>query len=95
MNSSLSLTAITEPASRFLAKYHATLFFTVIILLLAGAILSLYMSVANTKSAESVQGEIISSNFDQETANEIQQLRDSNEPTSELAYPARSNPFVE
>ncbi len=95
MNSSLSLTTITEPAGRFLGRYHATIFFTVIILLLAGAILTLYLSVSTTKGTESVQGEIISSTFDQETANEIQQLRDSDETATSLIYPSRSNPFVE
>ncbi len=94
MNASLS--SITDPLSRFLGKYHATLFFTFIILLLAGAILSLYLTTSST-GTQSIEGEaIVSSTFDQKTAEQIQVLRDSNESTSDLVYPTpRSNPFIE
>ena len=94
MNASLS--SITTPLIRFLGKYHATLFFTFIILLLAGAILSLYLTISTADSTAAEAEVVINSNFDQKTAEQIQTLRDSNQSTTDLAYPStRSNPFVE
>ena len=95
MNSSLSLSSITAPVTKFLEKYHATLFFTVIGLLLAGAILTLYVSIQTSETVVP-STEVISSNFDQETADKIKDLRDSNESSRDLVFPSpRSNPFVE
>lgn len=94
MNASLS--TLTGPLSRFFGKYHATMFFTFIVLLLAGAILSLYLTASNTSSQDPESVDVISSTFDQDTAKEIQTLRESNETTSNLVYPSsRSNPFIE
>ncbi|MBI3889877.1 hypothetical protein HY312_04915 [Candidatus Saccharibacteria bacterium] len=95
MNSSLS--SLTTPVSHFFGKYHATIFFTAIILLLAGAILSLYLTTTQSLSAQATtDGEVVSSTFDDKTAEQIQALRESNESTTDLVYPGpRSNPFVE
>lgn len=95
MNSSLS--SLTTPISHFFGKYHATIFFTAIILLLAGSILSLYLTTTQSLSTQVTgENEIVSSTFDDKTAEQIQELRESNESTSDLVYPSsRSNPFVE
>ena len=94
MNASLS--SLTDPINKFFGKYHATIFFTFITLLLAGAILSLYLTASSTNSQVTQEGDVISSSFDQDTAKEIQTLRESNETTSDLVYPSsRNNPFVE
>lgn len=96
MNSSPSLSSITAPLGHFFGKYHATVFFTFITLLLAGAILSLYLTTQSTTATDTTTGDVISSEFDTKTADEIQKLRESNQATSDLVYPSpRSNPFIE
>ena len=71
------------------------MFFTVIGLLLAGAILTLYLTLQEKESIEEGIG-TTSSSFDQETADKIQKLRESNESRADLVFPSpRSNPFVE
>jgi hypothetical protein len=96
MNASLSLSSLTGPLSRFFGRYHATIFFTIVVLLLAGAILSLYLASANTTPTSGDTTGVISSNFDKTTEQEIEQLRDRNEPVNELQYPRnRANPFIE
>lgn len=95
MNASLSLSGITTPISRFFSKYHATIFFTTIILLLAGAIFILYMTLQGPADVDTSE-EVISSSFDEQTADQIKQLRESNESSRSLTFPSpRSNPFVE
>ncbi|MFZ1360605.1 MAG: hypothetical protein WAS27_01050 [Candidatus Saccharimonadales bacterium] len=95
MDTSLSLSSIGKPFAHFLANYHATIFFTVIGLLLAGAIFSLSMSVQNSE-APAQTTETISASFDQETAAKIKQLRSSSESSRDLVFPApRNSPFVE
>ncbi len=93
MNTSLS--SLGEPFVKFFAKYHATVFFTVIALLLAGAIFSLYSSINDPKAPEQ-SVEMISAKFDQKTADKIKQLRNSSESSRDLVFPTpRNSPFVE
>ena len=96
MNASLSLTSIITPATRFLSRYHATIFFTIVVLLLAGAILSLFLASQGSSTPDGLNETTVSSNFDQKTADQIQQLRESDESARDLDFPTpRSNPFVE
>ena len=95
MNASLSLSSLSTALSKFFNKYHAMIFFTVIGLLLAAAILMLYLSLQSTDTVDE-STTMISSSFDQETADRIQRLRESNESRADLVFPSpRSNPFVE
>lgn len=95
MNASLSLSGIITPLNHFFSKYHATIFFTTIILLLAGAIFTIYMTLSGPAEVDTSQ-EVITSTFDEKTAEEIKQLRESNKSSRDLAFPSpRSNPFVE
>lgn len=95
MNASLSLSAIIAPINRFFSRYHATIFFTIIVLLLAGAILNLYLTI-QSPAAVDANSATISSSFDQETADKIQRLRESTESSGNFALPkTRANPFIE
>lgn len=95
MNASISLSSLSTSISKFFGKYHATIFFTVISLLLAGAIFALYMTLHESAPADT-ETDTISSSFDQATADQIQKLRESNESRADLVFPSpRSNPFVE
>lgn len=95
MNASLSLSSITTPLNKFFGKYHATIFFTVIALLLAGAILVLYLSTLQGTPEEDPSA-IVNANFDTETAKQIEQLRNSDQSTKDLSFPTeRKSPFVE
>ncbi len=92
----VSLSSILVPVTAFFSRYHATMFFTFISLLLSAAILNLYLTTQTTNPNSSVVGDTISADFDQKTANKIKELRDSNESPQELVIPKpRGNPFVE
>ncbi len=95
MNASISLSSLLNSINTFFEKYHSTIFFTTISLLLAGAILALYLDIQSPVSDETSEP-VISSSFDQKTIDEIKDLRQSSESTRNLSFPSpRSNPFVE
>lgn len=96
----ISLTALTNPLKRFVDRYHPTIFFAVIGLLLAAAIFLLYLvlQVPNSPDNSSATPTVSStfSNQEKETIKKIQQLRESTESANNLTFPSpRSNPFVE
>ena len=96
MNASISFSSLAAPITRFLSKYHATIYFTIIVLLLAAAILSLFLTSQKASIADNSSETTVSSSFDQTTADQIQQLRESDESATDLDFPSpRSNPFVE
>ena len=96
----ISVSSFMTPLRHFVGRYHPTIFFAIVGLLLAGAIFLLYqtLQIPNTPD-DSVATPTISSNFsaqEKETIKKIQQLRDSNESATALSFPSpRSNPFVE
>lgn len=96
----ISLSALVNPLKHFIDRYHPTIFFTLIGLLLASAVFMLYLVLQIPSSPdESSATPSISSNFsnqEKETIKQIQELRESSESSAPLKYPSpRSNPFVE
>lgn len=96
----ISLTALTNPLKHFVDRYHPTIFFAIIGLLLAAAVFLLYLvlQIPNSPS-DNAAAPTISSNFsnqEKETIKQIQELRESTESATTLSLPTpRSNPFVE
>jgi hypothetical protein len=94
----ISISTLFAPLNRFVGKYHPTIFFALIGLLLAGAIFMLYLilQIPSETSSTTPANTAISGTFDQATVKKIQQLRQSGESTTALVFPSpRSNPFVE
>lgn len=90
-----SLSSLIAPINRFIGKYHPTIFFAFIGLLVASAIFMLYLILQPPETAP-VAPPTISRTFDQETVKKVQQLRESNEAATALNFPSpRSNPFIE
>ena len=95
MNASVS--SITQPITQFFEKYHPTIFFTVIGILLAAGILMLFMaSSINDSDPSLVKDQAISSNYDKDTAEKIKNLHQRDDNLSEITLPTtRQSPFVE
>lgn len=95
MNASVS--SITQPITQFFEKYHPTIFFTVIGILLAGAILMLFMASSIDDSDPSlVKNQAISSNYDKDTAEKVKNLHQRDDNLGELKLPTtRQSPFIE
>lgn len=89
------LTLLLAPLKSFLAKHHPVLFISLITLLLAAAVYTLYDVVANaTAPVEDATSTIVK--FDQKTIDKIKELHDSSDTVEKLDLPSpRSNPFVE
>lgn len=96
----ISLTALTNPLKHFVDRYHPTIFFAIIGLLLAAAVFLLYLvlQIPNSPS-DNAAAPTISSNFsnqEKETIKQIQELRESTESATTLNLPTpRGNPFTE
>jgi predicted PurR-regulated permease PerM len=89
----LGLPPAFKPLTQFLAKHHAVLFISFIMLLLALAVYFLYVTsmVKQTETTTSTIGQ-----FDQATIDKIKRLHDSSDASNKLVFPSpRSNPFVE
>jgi predicted PurR-regulated permease PerM len=96
----ISLSALTNPLKHFVDRYHPTIFFAIIGLLLAAAVFLLYLvlQIPSTPDENAATPSISStfSNQEKETIKQIQELRESSESASDLTFPSpRSNPFVE
>ncbi len=91
VDSLLNLNAI----KKFFGKHHPVIFIAVTLLLLAGAILSLYLIVDQTLSAP-LESTSTVADFDQETIDKIKELQNSDDSAEPLIFPTtRINPFVE
>lgn len=98
MNASVS--SLLNPVKEFVDRYHPTIFFSVIGLLLAAGIFMLYQILQIPSNPDNAAAApTISSQFTKEEKNtikQIQDLRESTESTSPLVFPTpRSNPFAE
>lgn len=91
MNGSISLRALQG----FFKKHHPVIFIAVVLLLISGAVFSLYL-VTEQALGDSDPPANISANFDKETIDKIKKLHDSSDSTADLEFPSpRSNPFIE
>ncbi len=95
MNASLS--SITQPIAQFFERYHPTIFFSLIGILLSVAILMLFMSsTINDSDPSLVRDQAISSNYDKDTAEKIKNLHQRDDSLDEIKLPtSRQSPFVE
>lgn len=95
MNASIS--SLTQPIMDFFGRYHATIFITFISLSLSAAIFVLLQVVFNATDTSTLAPQsTIKSTFDEVTAKQIQELRESNEVAAPLQFPnTRTNPFIE
>ena len=76
------------------AKHHPVIFITIVTLLLAGAVFSLYQIL--DVSSTPVQANDTVMTFDKATADKIKNLHDSSDTTDKLVFPTpRTNPFTE
>lgn len=93
----VSFSSLTQPLMNFFGRYHATIFVTFISLSLSAAIFVLLQTVFNATDTSTVTSQsTIKSTFDEATAKQIQELRESNEVASPLQFPnSRTNPFIE
>lgn len=98
MNASVS--SLFNPLKSFIDRYHPTIFFTMIGLLLAAGIFMLYQILQIPGTADGSEATpTVSSQFsrqEKDTIKQIQQLRESSESGTTLTFPTpRSNPFIE
>lgn len=94
----MEVSTLFSPIGRFIGRYHPTIFLAIVSLLLASAILLLYLTLqlSTTPDLTYTGTDTISRNFDTETVKKIQQLHESSEVATPLTFPApRSSPFVE
>lgn len=84
-----------KPLNDFIAKHHPVIFITVVILLLASAIFTLYLSTNSSLNQTREPTNTIGA-FDKTTIDKIKNLQSSNDTKSTLVFPTpRSNPFTE
>ena len=95
MNTSLS--SIGQPITQFFDKYHPTIFFSVIGILLAAAIFILFTSSSIDQNATPTGSQAISSSYDKQTAEKVEKLQQSSDQeTAGITLPSpRQSPFVE
>lgn len=92
MKADLSLPQLTAALSRFLHRYHVILF---VLTAVGGLALANFMlnQAINEKPIEPPQA--VSSSFDQETMDKIDQLNESSAQSTNFVLPSgRINPFI-
>ena len=92
MKADLSLSQLTAALSRFLHRYHVILF---VLTAVGGLALANFMlnQAINEKPIEPPQA--VSSSFDQETMDKIDQLNESSTQSTNFVLPSgRINPFI-
>ncbi len=92
MKSDLSLPQLTSSLSRFLHRYHVVLF---VLTVVGGLALANFMinQAINEKPID--QPQAVSSSFDKETMDKINQLNESSSQTTDFVLPSgRINPFI-
>ncbi|MDB5176671.1 MAG: hypothetical protein JWN75_339 [Candidatus Saccharibacteria bacterium] len=76
------------------AKHHPVIFITIITLLLAAAVFSLYQILDITSQPATATSTVTT--FDKVTVDKIKKLHDSSDSTETLVFPKpRTNPFTE
>lgn len=90
--SSLSISQLTVPLSRFLHRFHIILFALLVIGGLSVATFMLYGAMAESSTTE--QQTSTTGSFDKTTIKKIETLRDPSQASAPLQLPAgRTNPF--
>lgn len=86
----------TRIITGFFKNHHPVVFIVSILLMLSGAIFSLYIIVEETLG-QPIQPSTTITAFDEETIKKIQKLQVSSDDLEQLEFPSspRSNPFVE
>mgnify|MGYP001580651317 CR=1 FL=1 len=92
----IELGTVGKALQHFIGRHHAVLYVSVIGLLIAGAIFSLYLVNVLATSAPDATPPLTSTQFDEETIDRIKNLRLSDGEVSSVELPEeRANPFVE
>lgn len=91
----ISLTTIKKQIALLLGRYHLVIFVTVVVGTLMVVVLMLNSIITASGEAGDYVPEGISTSFDQETIDRIEQLKTRDEKAVLDVGSGRSNPFVE